>query len=391
MIRVLLFGNIYEDKWLGSFIRSIKQKSTEIEVDFFNVVTDTLPYPESAKLWANIHVVIPYFPAFCYKIPKLRGLSKILDILISIRNLSKHVRATGKQYDIVHLSFLLGLYIFVVDEIRSMGKRLVLTPWGSDILRAKQKNLKRLAKLVEKADYVSCGQNAPRFREDIIRLLKVPEYKFVSAGFGTEMIDHINAYKDLSKDVAKKHLGLEGRYVMVCAYNGNPCQQHLKIIDSIAEIKQRLPENFILLFPMTYGGNEKYVREVKGRLEENGLPYKILEDYLSNDELLYVRKCADLFIHAQTTDANSGTVAEYLLCRTKVVNGAWLLYPQREKYGVPFYKFQSFDELGAVILQAIADKTSIIPDKLLEDISKEGWSHVGQQWINFYNSCATTD
>ena len=125
MIRVLLFGNIYEDKWLGSFIRSIKQKSTEIEVDFFNVVTDTLPYPESAKLWANIHVVTPYFPAFCYKIPKLRGLSKILDILISIRNLSKHVRATGKQYDIVHLSFLLGLYIFVVDEIRSMGKRLV--------------------------------------------------------------------------------------------------------------------------------------------------------------------------------------------------------------------------------------------------------------------------
>lgn len=392
MIRVLLFGDIYEDKWLGSFIRSIKSKSSDIQIDFFNInIFKRSEYPSSSQLWSHIYSPSPNFPAFSYNIPKLRGLARLFDIVMAIKKMGGQIKKRGMKYDIVHISFLLGIYSYCLDDIKNIGSKIILTPWGSDILRADRRKIKRLVRLAKVADYVSCGSNAPRFREEIIRLLKVSEKKMIAAGFGTEMIDLINLHPGLTRDTAKKQIGLEGRYVIVCGYNANPHQQHLKIIESIVKIKWQLPENYILIFPMTYGRDEEYLGIVKDCLDRHELSYKMLNNYLSNNDLLYIRKGTDLFIHAQTTDANSGTVAEYLLCDTKVVNGDWLSYPQREKYGMPYYTFHTFDELGEVIITAIATSSSIVPQKLREDIAQEGWNNVGQQWVNFYKSCVAVD
>lgn len=388
MMRVLLLGNIYDDKWLGSFIRSIKSKSSDIQIDFFNIdIYSRKDYPPSSKLWSHIYSPNLNFPSFCYDIPKVRGVAKICDIVIGIRKIAKQLKKKGIQYDVVHVSFLLGTYSYCANELREMGNILVLTPWGSDILRVNNRRIGQLTKLARMADYVSCGDNAPRFREEIIRLLNVSERKMVAAGFGTEMIDLINLHSELTLENAKERIGLSGRYVIVCGYNANPHQQHLKIIEAVARIKLQLPANYILVFPMTYGRAEKYVFEVKSQLDKYGLSYRMLDDYLSNEALLYIRKGTDLFIHAQSTDANSGTVAEYLLCDAKVINGAWLSYPQREKYGMPYYTFHTFDELGKVIVAAIAASSSIVPQKLREDIAREGWNDVGKQWVDFYHSC----
>lgn len=388
MTRVLLFGNIYEDKWLGSFIRCIKTKSTDIQVDFFNMnYYVKAEYPSSAKLWSHIYSPIFNLPSFCYKVPKLRVWARYIDIIIEVRKLAKQLKKEGFKYDIVQISFLLGIYAYCVAVIRGMGERLVLMPWGSDVLRANKQQIKKLKELVKQADYVTCGSHAPRFKKQIVRLLNVPEKKIVIAGFGTEMIDMISQHPELTSDAAKKNVDLDGRYVIVCGYNASPHQQHLMVIEAIARIKKLLPKNFILLLPMTYGRNEKYLQKVADKLNILELPYRMLNDYLSNEELLCYRKSADLFIHAQTTDANSGTVAEYLLCDTKVINAAWLSYPQREKYGMPYYTFHTFDELDKVILTAIAAPFSIIPIELMNDIALEGWNHIGEQWVDFYHSC----
>ena len=201
------------------------------------------------------------------------------------------------------------------------------------------------------------------------------------------MIDFISAHSEVTRQMAKEKLGLSGKYVIVCGYNANKIQNHIQIIEAIASRKRQLPENLLLLLPMTYGRDERYVTLVEKTIEEKGLACRILRDYLPNDELLYVRKCADIFIHAQDTDANSGSLAEYLLCRTKVINAEWLYYPNREKYGKPYYTFKSFEELGDVVVQSYKSDECLISTHLIEDIRRDGWSYVGKQWANFYNSC----
>lgn len=51
---------------------------------------------------------------------------------------------------------------------------MVITPWGSDVLRAKKYQLRGLRKLVQKSNWVTCTQGS-RFEKDIVTLLDIPK------------------------------------------------------------------------------------------------------------------------------------------------------------------------------------------------------------------------
>lgn len=389
MTRILLVCNIYDDKWIGSLVRSLKRADSALQIDLFNTsIGRQADLPIYTGLCSTVVAGSRLFAGFLYKIPKVRGVLAWLDICIGFHRFACELKRKGEKYDMVNVHFLLPALRYCVKDMRTVANKILLSPWGSDILRAKRRDLKKLQVLARQSDFVSCGREQLRFKNDVARLLRVPEEKLVNIGFGTEMIDFIAAHAEVSRDMAKEKLGLAGKYVIVCGYNAHRAQNHCQIIEAIAKRKAELPENLVLLLPMTYGKDEKYMAEVEKAVKGRGLAYRILRDYLANEELLYVRKCADMFVHAQDTDANSGSLAEYFLCGAKVVNAAWLSYPNREKYGKPYYVFDSFDALGEVMVRAYNDTRVLIDGRLLEDIRQDGWSRVGKQWVDFYNSCA---
>lgn len=122
----------------------------------------------------------------------------------------------------------------------------MISPWGSDVYRINAFD-KLIAKLCyHKVDYISV---APiKFRDDIATLFNVPDGKFVNLGFGSDTIDAINAQKKLSKEEAKKKLGLEDSYIITCGYNASISQNHHKLLDAIEKIQSQLPENLCLVF-----------------------------------------------------------------------------------------------------------------------------------------------
>ena len=387
MTKVLLVCNIYDDKWIGGLVRNLKRADSGLRIDLFNTsIGRQALLPDYIGLCSNVMVGRRHFVGFLYKIPKVRGVLAWLDICMGFHRFACEVKRKGEKYDVANVHFLLPALRYCEKDMRAVANKVLLSPWGSDILRVKRRDLKKLQVLAQQSDFVSCGREQLRFKNDIIRLLCVSGKKLVNIGFGTEMIDFIAAHAEVTCDMAKEKLGLAGKYVIVCGYNAHRAQNHLRIIEAIAEHKAELPENLVLLLPMTYGKDEKYMAGVEKAMKERGLAYRILRDYLANEELLYVRKCADMFVHAQDTDANSGSLAEYLLCGAKVVNAAWLSYPNREKYGKPYYVFDSFDALGEVIVLAYNDTGTLIDGRLLEDIQQDGWSRVGRQWVDFYNS-----
>lgn len=388
MTKVLLVCNIYDDKWIGSLVRSLKCDDKNLQIDLFNTAIgkqSSLPF--YTNLCSHVMVGKRNFPFFFYKVPKLGGLLAWIDICIEFHRFACRLKQDREKYDVLNVHFLLPTLCYCLNDMKIISRKILLSPWGSDILRVKRRDLKKLQFLARQADFVSCDREQERFRRDIIRLLHVSEEKLINIGFGTEMIDFIAAHAETTREVAKEKLGLSGKYVIVCGYNAHKAQNHIQMIEAIASRKEQLPENLLLLLPMTYGKNEKYMDDVEQLMKETRLNYRILRDYLSNEELLYVRKCADMFIHAQDTDANSGSLAEYLLCKTKVVNAEWLSYPNREKYGRPYYVFNSFNELGDVVVRAYKDEVSIVDERLVKDIQQDGWSYVGKQWVDFYNSC----
>ena len=334
--RLLLIGSLDSDH-LRRFILHLKQVNPEALISLFcwnlskPVPEDVMSGLESlttVRLPSGIVARIPLIRSAVYRIRYCRALRKALP---------------GKSYDIINLHYPSPRDLSIMPILKKTGARIVFTPWGSDVLRLKGRApLKKLRKLYAEADYVT-GIKGP-FMDSVVKITGVDPAKILEVGIGSDTLDYIFAHGDsITREEAKEAFGLSGSYVITCGYNGYACQRHGTIIESIAEVRNRLPEDLVLVFPFTYGAKEGYREELQSVLASHGLKGMFVTDYLTLDRLLLLRKCTDMFIHIQPTDASASSVKEYVLCGAKVLHGDWIvswhgrrqtLFP-RKGYGLP--------------------------------------------------------
>lgn len=385
MIRILVIGSGMDDKYIGNCLRACKETDSDLYFDFINshIGGNSLFRKEVGE---NVSVK-RHYPSICYKVPKLRGLCNQQDLVKTIREYVRCCKQQGVKYDACQIHALNPFYAKVADDLKSIASHLIISPWGSDILRAKARAIHGLRKLAAKSDVIICPKGI-RFEDDVIRILHTPKEKLYDLSLGVIAIDEILKREAVTTEQAKRSLGVDGKYTIVIGYNGNPGHNHLKVIESLAAVKEQLPTNYMVLVPLTYGASSAYKAEIESLLRSYNMPYKLFLQYLSDAEVVNLRKATDLFIHAQQTDANCGTIAEYLLCRKKIINPTWITYPHYEAFGSPFYSFSSFDELPQTILAAICDTTNRVSLRLAESIALGGWSHKAKEWVALYKNSA---
>ena len=155
-------------------------------------------------------------------------------------------------------------------------------------------------------------------------------------------------------------------------------------------VREQLPQNLFIILPMTYPISfelKNYIQSIRDYLQQHNYDFRIFNEYLNDDKLLYLRKCSDVFIHAQTTDASCATVQEYLLSDCTILNGEWLHYPELEEYGIPYYTFESLNHIGPCLIEAIDNPDKYRPTlQLKEKIAQKGWNYQIKLWISFLNS-----
>ena len=278
---------------------------------------------------------------------------------------------------------------YVYKDLRRMSDNLVITPWGSDILRRDKKYLKHLSCLYENADYIATATKTP-LGEKIIKDLKIDPNKLVGNFFGSDVVDFaIKHGESISQEDAKQRFGLTGRYVITCGYNKREAQRHKAIIAAIDEKRTQLPDNLTLLFPMTYGvyTRDEYVEECKQECEDRNISSVFITDFLSVEDLYLLRKATDMFVHVQTTDASSGSVQEYVLCKKKIVHGSWIKYEELEAFKPLFYfPVDSLETLGEVIVDACQSDNISIPQGVLDHIRSTGWDRKVTKMNDFFMS-----
>lgn len=378
--KVLIVGNVYNIH-ICRLISHMNRLNPELGIDIFNIQENDIKLPDEAKFFRNIYNRKRHFPAWMYQIPVLNFiLFRILDTYIS---LSKEIR--GKKYDLINIHFITLDSFFIMPVYKRISSALMSSPWGSDMYRKRGINKFLTKKILDWSDYVS----APKiqFREDIKSLYHIPENKFIELGFGADAIDLISQSHEITKDIAKKNLDIPGRYTIAIGYNGASAQNHLRVIEALNNIRKDLPDTLFLLLPMTYGATPAYIIEVENSLRKNQFEYKIFDKFLPDKQLVNLRKSADMFIHAQPSDAFSASMQEYILSDAMIVNGKWTRYPDFEKFGIPYYIFNSFDELPERIWSAFQNKDNLrIPPELKEFIKKKGWNYLANDWERTYSS-----
>lgn len=292
-----------------------------------------------------------------------------------------------KKYDIVNVHFPNKYMSYVFKYLRRMSKNIVVSPWGSDILRCDKDSLKRLSGLYEKADYITVSTNIPLGKK-IIQEFKIDPNKMVSGFFGSDIVDYAIKHGDgISEEDAKQRFGLNGKYVITCGYNGIKNHRHKDIIEAIEDVKDRLPDDLTLLFPMSYLKDDIYLAECQQKCQEYNLDAVFFTDYMSVEDVYKLRKATDMFVHVQTTDASSASVCEYILCDKKIVHGSWMKYEALEAFKPLFYfPVDRMEDLGEVIVNAYNSNKIEIPQGVLNIVKQRSWDYRSTLMNDFFMS-----
>lgn len=383
-VKILLVGSAV-DRHLIRLVTNIKANDNKNDIIFDVLHTNpqihaNLEYrlPEIEGSIRYLYTVKRHFGSHMNKISVV---TRFIDIIICLSRIKRN------EYDVVNIHYMSPYYFPVWSLLKRKGRKIMISPLGSDVYRVGGLKAWMIKQCYKKTDYVSAGSD--KFKNDIRAKFHISPLKFVSLGFGSTMNDKVFSNTNLSKEEAKNKLGLSGNFVIVCGYNGSPGQQHLKIISALSMIRERFPENFILIFPMTYAKREDYTNEVRQLLDSSLLPYIIYDNYLKDDDLFCLRKCADIFIHVQITDAFCASVQEYLLCDVTVINGEWIRYPDLEKWGIPYILINSISDLAEKVCKVVEGREQVnIPEGLKLDIISRGYSSQAEKWLQFYTNIA---
>ena len=381
--RLLLIGSLDSDH-IRRFILHLKQVNPEALIDLF--------------CWQLLKPVPSDVMSGLESLTTVRQPSGIVSRIPLIRSTASRIRYTnalkkavrGKSYDIINLHYPSPRDLFIIPVLKNTGAKIVFTPWGSDVLRLKGRiPLKKLRKLYAAADYVTGIKG--RFMNSVVDITGADPGKILEVGIGSDILDYFFANGDtITRKDAKEAFGLSGSYVITCGYNGYACQRHKTIIESVAKVRDRLLEDLVLVFPFTYGAKKGYQEELEALLASHALKGLFVTDYLTLDRLLLLRKCADMFIHIQPTDANSSSVKEYVICGAKVLHGDWIVYDDlgsgKDK---PYFPVPDIASLPDVILDAYDADAPLVGEGVLDKLRKEGWNECIIGWDNVFNSLAS--
>ena len=373
---LLIIGN-FKSVFVTQFVKHLKATNHSVHISFWGY---------SREICEEDKRFLDCFDDYClFDIKHLVNSSAFWQIK-AIAELRKSFQAfaSGKKFDFISIHYIKPEYYFLVNYFKKYAQHLVLTPWGSDVYRVSGINKILVKNTFDKADYITGPDD--RFTRDFSKMFNVPDCKLVHCDLGVAPIDYIIEHKhEIEVNDAKKQLNIENNYVITCGYNAANAHQHLKIIEAVNKVRNELPKNLLLLFPLTYPKNPEYVRSIKQKVKEYGLEAIYFEEFLDIPHLFLLRQATDLFIHVQPTDASSGTLYEYLLCEKKVLNGEWLKYPDIERNGIkPYFTVDTLEHLGEAIVTACKSEPIEIDKQVLKDLEKKQWKIVIQDWDKFF-------
>lgn len=280
-----------------------------------------------------------------------------------------------ENYDTFHFHFMQYSYLrelFLVPK----NKKIVCTFWGSDLLRTNDiLNFYFVKKALNKATIITCQSEElkeiimAKFGRNLldkiqISIFPVSEkiYDFMDLNYTNKIaIDHFKLNYSYSNDKINVLIG----------HNGSPFNNHLKIINSLQNIRNKNKIHLIVNLNYAITENEKksYKITLTEALNKSGCSYVILEKFFVDEELAISRLASDIFIHTPVSDALSGTMLELLYASNIVITGSWLPYNTFKTADFSYFEINNFMELSekfdAIIDHIESEKERISKNKLL--------------------------
>lgn len=291
--------------------------------------------------------------------------------------------------DHISIHYVLPFYSFFIKSFKKNTTSLSCCIWGSDFYRVNKNDRIRMLTLFEKSDsIILCNKE---MSNEFAKYYKnMFNNKIVNSGFGISKLDLINNLSNsFLKNELKNELGFPiDKLLITIGYNGIPAQQHLYVLESIFKIPSHLLTNIFIIIPFGYGGDETYKNLIINKIQELGVGYKLIESFISDEDVAKIRICTDFVINAQTTDAASASLQEHLYCGNVLLAGNWLPYNYFTENGITFWSFKK-DELVEKITDILVNfpfYSSQVKSNSESIYKLSSWNFRIVQWVNVFKS-----
>lgn len=344
-MRILLFGNYHGGK---QFYDELSEWLTKVgfKVDLFD--------------WGSVQLFIDDFKTKIIYKPSLpiRLLTKIPSSKVQLFSKNqfrkKALKSITNDYDIINIHYGNANNNKFLCILKKKGRKTVVTLWGSDFHRVPDELRQKARKLYDNVDIIHIAN--PEVQKDFVNYYNDYENKtgWNKVGFGDNKLQRIDEIINSEKrEITRSLVGLpQNCFVITCGYKAYHVLQHHLIIDAIEKIKDILPKNYVLVFPLTYHRNEEYVSQIKQRLKESDLYFKSFDEFLTEDEISRIRISSDIYITIPETDGASSSLLEYLTAGNIVIAGEWLPYQLHKSMGLYFHT-TSMDDLANKIKEVV--------------------------------------
>lgn len=282
------------------------------------------------------------------KIPRGKGIIERLFFNRLILHLAE-------DYDIIDIQSLFkSMYSYLVPRFKAKGKKVKVHIWGSDFYKNLPEWVRWQVQVYDNADIIQIATE--QMRLDFVN--RFPQYKDkIRIGvFGNQHLDDLIDFKKHPERTDFSFLteDCQGKIIITCGYNARPRHQHIKIIEALNKLPNDIRNKIIALFPMTYLRDKDYLKQVENELENAHFRYVIINNYLTEDQLMSLRMMTDLYINIIESDALSSSTQEHLFCGNVVLVGDWLPYAIFEENGL-FYLKTSLTQLYDNVYYAITN------------------------------------
>ncbi len=374
--KILLIGDA-NSIFIFNYAFWLKKIRPDYQIDIFA----TAPIKEeNIKYFDNI-IRIDQFPNF-NRINRIKGIRRIL--LLSLYNeLLKNL----PDYDYFHIHFVSPLRYSLIRMLKNRKKgKIVLSIWGSDLYRLNPIDKISFKKVCNLADLISMAN--PQTINYFKSTFNWKKNNLLECRFGLHPLELIE--KTINSSVeCKQLLNLDANKITITiGYNLSTAQQHIKIIKQFeSEELLSLKDKIQLVLPLSYGGTTEGKNKIISKLNDLPYEYHIFDSYMTDNEIVYLRKASDIMIQVQLTDQFSGSMQEHLFAGSVVITGSWLPYQQIKEKGIQFVEIEEISQLKTILPTIIenfesykskTDKNKVIISEL------SSWGNNIEYWAQLY-------
>lgn len=297
-----------------------------------------------------------------------------------------YITRCGRSYDSIQIhGVLVHQYYKTIKILRKITDSIFAIFWGTDINNLPEKHYRKMNKIVSFCDYINFG--TPQLKESILKVSPeiCSQKKITFCRFGLSFLSVINDSFLLSPSLLYNKIALDyekyrNKTIVTIGYNAYDNQQHISVLTSIKNFVSN--SSCLLLLPLTYGANEKYMSEIEDFLIAYPCEVKLFKKFMASEEVAALRCITDVFIQVQKSDALSGATQEHIYAGSTVITGSWLPYQLLDDAGCIMHKVSNVSDIGTLLLNEninMSDEQKEINKNAIASLSS--WDIQIKGWI----------